>query len=132
MEDFDVSPNYFAAGGDLKDAHQVSDTNPFQKDYAWGRSELIDYKNERGERSQAALFYPANYEAGKKYPMIVYIYEIVSNVVHRYSVPSDALALQPGGIHQQRLFRLRAGYHLSPARPGSFGRSIGGSGGEEE
>src|ERR1035438_5556432 len=32
VEDFNESPNYFTAAGDLKDPHQMSDTNPFQKD----------------------------------------------------------------------------------------------------
>lgn len=37
---------------------------------------------------QGALFYPANYAPGKQYPMIVYIYEILSNTVHGYTMPS--------------------------------------------
>ena len=118
VEDFDVSPNYFTAGADLKDPHQVSDTNPFQKDYAWGHSELIDYKNERGERSQAALFYPANYEAGKKYPMIVYIYEIVSNVVHRYNVPSDRSPYSPAVFTSKGYFVYEPDITYRPRDPG--------------
>jgi dipeptidyl aminopeptidase/acylaminoacyl peptidase len=118
VEDFDVSPNYFTAAADLKDAHQVSDTNPFQKDYAWGHSALIDYKNERGERSQAALFYPANYEAGKKYPMIVYIYEIVSNVVHRYNVPSDRAPYSPAVFTSKGYFVYEPDITYRPRDPG--------------
>ncbi len=118
VEDFDVSPNYFTAGGDLKEGHQVSDTNPFQKDYAWGHSALIDYKNDRGERSQAALFYPANYEAGKKYPMIVYIYEIVSNVVHRYNVPSERTPYSPAVFTSKGYFVYEPDITYRPRDPG--------------
>ena len=118
VEDFNESPNYFTAAGDLKDPHQMSDTNPFQKDYAWGRSELIDYKNERGERSQAALFYPANYEAGRKYPMIVYIYEIVSNVVHRYNVPSDRAPYSPAVFTSKGYFVYEPDITYRPRDPG--------------
>jgi dipeptidyl aminopeptidase/acylaminoacyl peptidase len=117
-EDFNVSPNYFTASGDLKNPHPISDTNPFQKDYAWGRSELIDYKNDRGERSQAALFYPANYEAGKKYPMIVYIYEIVSNVVHRYNVPSDRSPYSPAVFTSKGYFVYEPDITYRPRDPG--------------
>ncbi|MBZ5729056.1 MAG: prolyl oligopeptidase family serine peptidase [Acidobacteriia bacterium] len=88
-EAFDASPNYFAAGADLKNPRQVSDTNPFAAQYAWGRGELIDYQNPRGERLQGALFYPANYEKGKQYPLIVHIYERESNFLHRYFPPSE-------------------------------------------
>ena len=56
-EAFDVSPNYFAAGPDLKTPRQVTDTNPFAGQYAWGHSELIEYKSPKGERLQGALFY---------------------------------------------------------------------------
>ena len=118
VEDFNVTPNYLSAAGDLKNPHQVSDTNPFQKDYAWGHSELIDYKNERGERSQAALFYPANYQAGKKYPMIVYIYEIVSNVVHRYNVPSDRAPYSPAVFTSKGYFVYEPDITYRPRDPG--------------
>lgn len=118
VEDFDASPNYFAAGADLKDAHQVSDTNPFQKNYAWGHSQLIDYTNERGERSQAALFYPANYEVGKKYPMIVYIYEIVSNVVHRYYAPSERSPYNPSVFTSRGYFVYEPDITYLPRDPG--------------
>jgi len=53
---FDDSPDYFAAGPELKDARQVSHTNPFQTQYAWGRAELIEYRGPRGDRLQGALY----------------------------------------------------------------------------
>ncbi len=51
---------------------------------------------------QGSLYYPAGYEAGKKYPMIVYIYEKLSDNVHRYVVPSDRDVLQHHGLHRAR------------------------------
>ena len=86
---FDVPPNVFAAGADLKDPKQVTDVNAFAKNYAWGKAQLIDYKSTKGERLQGALFYPANYEAGKKYPLIVHIYERESQFLHRYFPVSE-------------------------------------------
>jgi len=62
---------------------------PFQDDYAWGRTELVTYTNTWGDTLQGALFYPANYEPGRQYPMITYIYEIRSNAVRSYQVPSE-------------------------------------------
>jgi dienelactone hydrolase len=89
VQDFDDSPDIFVSGTDMKDARQVTTTNPFQDDYAWGHSELIEYKTDKGRRLQGALFYPARYEPDRKYPMIVYNYELLSQNVHRYVVPSD-------------------------------------------
>lgn len=88
-QDYDDSPDLFVVGPDLKDPKPVTATNAFQGNYAWGRSELVDYRSATGRRLQAALYYPAGYEAGRKYPMIVYNYELLSQNVHRYVAPSD-------------------------------------------
>jgi len=88
-QDYDDSPDIFVGGPDLGEARQVTTTNAFQSDYAWGHSELIDYETDKGRRMQGALIYPAGYEPGKKYPMIVYNYELLSQNVHRYVTPSD-------------------------------------------
>ncbi len=89
VQDYDDSPDIFVCGKELMKAKQVTTTNPFQSDYAWGRSELIDYTTDKGRKMQGALIYPAGYEPGKKYPMIVYNYELLSQNVHRYIAPSD-------------------------------------------
>jgi dipeptidyl aminopeptidase/acylaminoacyl peptidase len=87
-QDFDMPPSLFVTNN-FSDVKQVVATNPQQKDFYWGKSELISFTNKKGKKMQGALFYPANYEPGKKYPMIVYIYEILSNTVHSYVTPSQ-------------------------------------------
>jgi dipeptidyl aminopeptidase/acylaminoacyl peptidase len=82
------SPDLFATADYFKTNKQLSATNPFQKDYMWGKAELIEYTNKNGLRLQGILYYPADYEAGKKYPMITYIYEKLSRGYHSYSMPS--------------------------------------------
>ncbi|MGA2260916.1 MAG: prolyl oligopeptidase family serine peptidase [Acidobacteriota bacterium] len=89
VQDYDDSPDIFVGGADLKDAKQITHTNAFQGNFAWGHSELVDYRLEDGRAFQGALYYPAGYEPGKKYPMIVYMYEKLSQSVHSYVVPSD-------------------------------------------
>lgn len=86
-QDYDKSPALYATN-DFKDEKLVTETNPQQKNYYWGKSQLISFTNKKGKKMQGALFYPANYEPGKKYPMVVYIYEILSNTVHTYFSPS--------------------------------------------
>jgi len=94
VQDFDDSPDYFV-GSELAGAAQVTHTNPFQADFAWGHSELIDYSCEFGPRVQGALYYPANYQPGQSYPMITYVYELLSQGVHSYSVPSERSSYNP-------------------------------------
>ncbi len=89
LESFERSPNLFLAGADLGAAAQMTNTNPFQDEYAWGRAELVEFTNAWGDELQGSLYYPAGYEPGRQYPMIVYIYEIRSNAVRSYQVPSE-------------------------------------------
>ena len=91
----DDSPDLFLAGAGLADAQQLTETNPFQKDFLWGRSELVDYTNANGVELQGALIYPAGYEKGKTYPMVVYIYERLSQNLHRYVSPSETQPYNP-------------------------------------
>ena len=86
---YDDSPDAFVAGADLKNARQVTTTNSFMSKYAWGRSETVEYKSDRGLRLQGTLYYPAGYEAGKEYPLVVYLYEKLSDNVHRFVPPSE-------------------------------------------
>ncbi|HEY9228227.1 MAG TPA: prolyl oligopeptidase family serine peptidase, partial [Gemmatimonadaceae bacterium] len=89
QQTFAESPNYFTAGSNLTNATQVSRTNAFQGDYSWGKQELMNYTNKRGDKLQMMLTYPANYQPGKKYPMVVYYYEKLSQGFHQYVVPNE-------------------------------------------
>jgi hypothetical protein len=56
-------------------------------DFAWGTRTLVEYKNSKGQRLQATLTLPAGYEPGKRYPMLVYFYERMSDTHHNFSFP---------------------------------------------
>lgn len=88
-QDYDVSPNLYVGGPDFKAATRVTNTNAFQMNYAWGKSQTVDFTTDTGMKLQGSLYYPAGYVAGRTYPMIVYVYERLSDNVHRYVVPSD-------------------------------------------
>ena len=90
-QDYQHSPTLMVTDN-FKEVKQVVTTNLQQQDYYWGKSDLVNFTNKKGKKMQGALFYPANYEAGKKYPMLVYIYEILSNTVHGYVNPSPRSA----------------------------------------
>ncbi|MDY3552814.1 prolyl oligopeptidase family serine peptidase [Gemmata sp. JC717] len=82
------SADLYITDGTFKDPKKVTDSNPQQKDYKWSAgAKLIEYKGVGGKRLQGALFLPADYEPGKKYPTIVYIYEKLSQNIHRYQAP---------------------------------------------
>lgn len=118
METFSDSPDFFVTSSKFNKVKQVSETNPFQKDYAWGKSETIEYTNANGKRLQGSLFYPANYEPGKKYPMITYIYELLSDGVHSYSSPSQSNYYSHTVFTQEGYFVLRPDIVFDAGNPG--------------
>ena len=81
-------PDYRTAGPALANAEKITAANPQQKDFLWSSgAKLVDYSCDQGAKSQAALFLPANYEPGKKYPTVVYIYEKLSQQMNTYGQP---------------------------------------------
>lgn len=88
MESFVDFPDYYLSGTDFSSLKKITDANPQQSEYAWGRRILIDYQNSKGVKLQATLTLPAGHEKGKRYPMVVYIYEKMSNRHHQYSMPT--------------------------------------------
>jgi dipeptidyl aminopeptidase/acylaminoacyl peptidase len=117
-QDFDDSPDYFTSGPSLSDATQVTTTNPFMREYAWGRSELINYKSKMGVPLQATLLYPAGYTPGRKYPMVVYMYEKLSDGLHQFSVPSERDYYNAAAFTARGYFYLQPDIVFRPRDPG--------------
>ncbi len=109
-------PDYYLTDATFKDAKKVTDANPQQKDYLWtAGTKLIEYKGVDGKRLQGTLLLPANYEPGKKYPTIVYIYEKLSQGTHRYNAAGNLG--DRSDVHVERLRGADAGHHLPAQRP---------------
>jgi hypothetical protein len=87
-ETFAEFPDLRVSGPDFKDAKKISDANPQQAEYLWGRRIQFDYKNKNGVRLQGILALPDDYKPGEKRPMIVTFYEKNSQNLNRYSAPS--------------------------------------------
>ncbi|NUQ13200.1 MAG: S9 family peptidase, partial [Gemmatimonadaceae bacterium] len=81
-------PDLRVSGPTLADARRISDANPQQAEFIWGRRVLFDYRNRDGVRLQGILALPDDYKAGEKRPMIVSFYEKNSQNMHRYTPPS--------------------------------------------
>lgn len=84
--DFDQPAVLYVSSKD-KEAKKIAQANVQQKKFHWGKSELIHYKVDT-DSLNGALFYPAGYIPAKRYPMIVVVYEKLSNNLHKYSMPS--------------------------------------------
>ena len=90
-------PDYYVADRPtLAAARRLTTANPQQAEFAWSSgTRLVDYVSDKGDTLQGALFLPAGYEPGKKYPTMVYIYEKLSQSLHQYAVPNETRAFNP-------------------------------------
>ncbi|HEY0875098.1 MAG TPA: prolyl oligopeptidase family serine peptidase [Vicinamibacterales bacterium] len=115
---YDDSPDAYVGGPDLATAKQVTNTNAFMSKYAWGRSETVEFTSDRGLRLQGSLFYPAGYEPGRKYPMVVYLYEKLSDGVHRFVPPSERDYYNASAFTTQGYFFFQPDIVFRPREPG--------------
>ncbi|HEV8282968.1 MAG TPA: prolyl oligopeptidase family serine peptidase [Chitinophagaceae bacterium] len=67
---------------------QLSFTNPQQKDYSWGTAELFKWKAYNGKETMGIVYKPEDFDPKKKYPMICYFYETLSDGLNNYLPPS--------------------------------------------
>ncbi|MGH7503350.1 MAG: prolyl oligopeptidase family serine peptidase [Longimicrobiales bacterium] len=85
---FTAFPDLRVASAGFQNARKITDVNPQQSEYTWGRRVLFDYENRDGVRLQGILTLPDDYKSGEKRPMLVSFYEKNSQNMHRYSAPS--------------------------------------------
>ncbi|MFP9114754.1 alpha/beta hydrolase family protein [Flavobacterium sp. RHBU_3] len=88
FERFDTPPCIKMASGQST-AQTIFKSNLVQDKFLWGKSELITYQNTSGQQMKAALFYPAGYIPGVKYPVVTFVYQNMSDRLHHYEVPWD-------------------------------------------
>lgn len=82
-----LSPNVYVST-DLKSEIKLSNTNLQQQSFNWGTSELVKWTTPKGFAAEGILYKPENFDATKKYPMIVYFYEKLSEGLYNYIAPA--------------------------------------------
>ncbi|MGH9936316.1 MAG: prolyl oligopeptidase family serine peptidase [Blastocatellia bacterium] len=65
----------FVADSEFKNVRRLTDANPQLKNKRLSKTELISYLDVDGNKSYGVLYYPVDYEPGKKYPTVFNIYE---------------------------------------------------------
>lgn len=88
QETFVEFPDYWVSDTEFANPRKVTDANPQQADFAWSPGRvLVDYVDDRGNRLQATLALPGGFEEGRRYPMLVYHYELQSQNHHSWQAP---------------------------------------------
>jgi dipeptidyl aminopeptidase/acylaminoacyl peptidase len=100
---------------------RITNVNPHLRPETWtSGTMLVDYKGPSGERLQASLFLPPNYQKGKRYPAIVEIYETTSHSRNAFTTPNpDDGAVDPASYAQRGYVIISPDIHYLKDRPGT-------------
>ena len=85
---FDEFPDLQVADANFKSLKKMSNAGAQKEKFLWGTSELVRFKNTDGVALSGILIKPENFDPAKKYPMIVYIYEKMTNTLHNFTNPT--------------------------------------------
>jgi len=83
-------PDLWRSKSDFSEMAKLSNTNPQQNQYLWGTVEQVKWITLEGKEMKGLLYKPENFDATKKYPMIVYFYERYSDKLNSHYVPSPS------------------------------------------
>lgn len=91
---FADEPNLHVTDSSFRSLQQVTEANPQKAGIVWGTpGELFSFKSTDGVPLQAALYKPENFDPKKKYPLMVYIYERLSQGVHNFVRPAPGTSV---------------------------------------
>jgi len=91
---YQQSPDLYVSS-DLKKETRLSTINPQQAGYNWGTAELVEWTTPKGFHSKGILYKPENFDPSKKYPMIAYFYEKLSEGLYSYIPPAPTPSRLP-------------------------------------
>ena len=92
---FDQFPDVWVTNSSFRDLKRVSNGDAQRAAFNWGTSELISFRNVDGVPLKGLLLKPDNFDPKKKYPMIVYIYERLSQGLHTFRNPGPGTSINP-------------------------------------
>jgi dipeptidyl aminopeptidase/acylaminoacyl peptidase len=91
---YQQSPDVYLSS-DLKKETRLSAINPQQAQYNWGTAELVEWTTPKGYHSKGILYKPENFDPAKKYPLIAYFYEKLSDGLYNYIPPAPTPSRLP-------------------------------------
>lgn len=92
---FDQFPDIWVTNSTFRELKRVSNGDAQRAPYTWGTAELVSFKNVDGVPLKGLLLKPDGFDPKKKYPMIVYIYEKLSQGLHQFRNPGPGTSINP-------------------------------------
>jgi dipeptidyl aminopeptidase/acylaminoacyl peptidase len=92
---FDQFPDIWVTNSTFRELKRVSNGDAQRAAYTWGTGELVSFKNADGVPLKGLLLKPESFDPKKKYPMMVYIYEKLSQGLHQFRNPGPGTSINP-------------------------------------
>lgn len=87
-EDYVHSPDLYVNTHTFKKEEQLTALNPQQANYNWGTAELVQWSTPAGHQAEGILYKPEDFDPNKKYPVIAYFYEKLTDGLYNYQAPA--------------------------------------------
>jgi len=84
---FSIANNLYVSNEKFQQEQCLSDINPQQEQYSWGKARLVHWKAFDGTPLDGLLYVPDGIDTSKKYPMMIYFYEKRSETLYSYIEP---------------------------------------------
>ena len=69
---------------DSGERQQMSELNPHLRDLKFGDTRFVETQTKEGERLRGVLMLPANYEEGKQYPLVTWVYPGIARYIYSF------------------------------------------------
>ncbi len=92
-ETYGQSPELWVSDSSFASPRRISDLNGWLRGFDWGHAELFEWQGRGCSPGRAALIKPSGYRAGRRYPVLVSVYEKGSFRLNRF--PSLRLGANP-------------------------------------
>lgn len=81
--------DFYVTDAKFGEPKRLTDMRPQVSEFLWTSGvQLVSYTSDKGDKLQAALYLPANYQPGKAYPTVVNFYERMSQTANTFGNPS--------------------------------------------
>lgn len=81
-------PDLWVSNNRFADGKRLSHANPQQNEYLWGSVELTKWHDFNRNEVEGLIYLPEDFDASKKYPMMVYFYERHADGLHTHHKPA--------------------------------------------
>ena len=88
QESFREFRDFWFSDAGFRHPRRLTEANPQQKQYAWGRSRMVKWMRADGEINQGVLYLPEDYDSTRTWPVLVQFYETHTDALHTYFIPS--------------------------------------------